>query len=142
MEYRQIDKNHYVVRMEKGEEVLEQLTCLCKKENIECGEITGLGASNKVEIGLFNTKTKEYKTTVKEGMFEVTSLIGNISRKEGEVYLHCHINFSDASLMTYGGHLVKCYISATGEIIVTKLEGKVERKMSPTIGLNLFYFEN
>ena len=130
MEYKKMDSTHYVVRIAKGEEVLEQITDLCKKENITCGEITGLGASNKVEIGLFNTTTKEYKTTVKEGMFEITSLVGNISRK--------HINFSDASLQTYGGHLVKCYISATGELIITKIEGTVERKFNPEIGLNLW----
>src|SRR5699024_5613687 len=107
---------------------------------ILAGEITGIGTSNKVEIGLFNTDTKEYKTTVKEGMFEITSLLGNISRKDGEVYLHCHINFSDASLTTYGGHLVKCFISATCEIIVTVLHGSIDRKFDENIGLNLFLF--
>ncbi len=138
MEYKKIDNNHYVVRIEKGEEILEQLTLLCEKENILTGEITGIGASNKVEIGLFNTITKEYKTTVKEGMFEITSLVGNISRKDGNVYLHCHINFSDESLNVMGGHLVKCYISATGEIIITVLHGNVERRFDSEIGLNLF----
>lgn len=141
MEYRKIDNNHYAVRIEKGEEIIEKLTLLCKSENIISGEITGLGASNKVEIGLFNTTTREYKTTLKEGMFEITSLIGNISRKDGEVYLHCHINFSDSTLITYGGHLVKCYISATGEIIVTVIDGDIGRKLNPEIGLNLIDFQ-
>ena len=102
MEYKKMDENHYVIRIQKGEEVLEQLSLFAQKENVLAGEITGIGASNKVEIGLFNTQTKEYKTTIKEGMFEITSLLGNISRKDGYVYLHCHINFSDASLTTYG----------------------------------------
>lgn len=141
MEYKKIDNDHYVVRVVKGEEILEQLTLLCEKENIQAGEITGIGASNKVEIGLFNTVTKEYKTTVKEGMFEITSLVGNISRKDRTVYLHCHINFSDESLNVLGGHLVKCYISATGEIIVTVLYGTVERRFDSEIGLNLFNLE-
>lgn len=141
MEYKRIDDRHYVVRINKDEEVLEQLSLLCSKENINAGEIKGIGASNKVEIGLFNTSTKEYKTTVKEGMFEITSLLGNISRKDANVYLHCHINFSDASLNTYGGHLVKCYISATCEIIVTVLNGEIGRLFDEEIGLNLFSFE-
>ena len=141
MEYRKIDNQHYVIRINKNEEILEQLTELCKKENISCGLISGIGASNKVEIGLFNTLTKEYKTTVKEGMFEITSLLGNISRKDDDVYLHCHINFSDASLNVYGGHLVKCYISATCEIIITVLNGSVNRQFNEEIGLNLFSFK-
>ena len=133
--------NHYVLRLEKNEEILTKIKELCEKEDIFLGTISGLGAANKVEIGLFNTETKEYKTTTMEGMFEITSLIGNITRKENEVYLHCHINFSDLSLQVYGGHLVSATISATGEIMITKIEGKVNREKNEEIGLNLFKFE-
>ena len=139
MEYKKLG-NHYVVRMEKGEEIMESLKKLCLDEDIRLGSISGLGAAKEVEIGLFNTETKEYKTTVMQGMFEITSLIGNITRKENEVYLHCHINFSDASLNTFGGHLVKAVISATGEIIITKIDGEVNRRFDEEIGLNLFDF--
>ena len=138
MEYKRIDDRHYVVRIDKGEEVFEQLRNFCDKENINAGEIRGIGASDKIEIGLFNTKTKEYKTSVKEGMFEITSLLGNISRKDSDVYLHAHINFSDESLNVYGGHLVKCYISATCELVVTVLNGTINREFIEEIGLNLF----
>lgn len=139
MKYKKFE-NHYVIRIEKGEEVLSKLKELCKIENIRLGSISGIGAANKVEIGLFNTETKEYKTTVMEGMYEVTSLIGNVTRKEEEVYLHCHINFSDASLKTFGGHLVSLYISATCEIILTEIKGEVNRNFNDEIGLNLFKF--
>lgn len=139
MEYRKFN-SHYVVRLEKGEEVVSKLKELCKKENIHLGSISGIGASNKVQIGLFNTDTLEYKTTVKEGMFEITSLMGNISMKDEEVYLHCHINFSDESLSCYGGHLVEAYISATCEIIITEFEGNVNRQFDANIGLNLLQF--
>ena len=139
MEYRKFN-NSYVIRINKGEEIVEKLKELCEKEDIKVAEITGLGASNLVEIGLFNVNTKEYKTTTFEGMFEITSLIGNATRKDGEVYLHLHINFSDETGNTKGGHLVKCNISATSEIIVNKIEGNVDRKLSDEIGLNLMKF--
>ena len=139
MEYRKFN-NSYVVRINKGEEIVEKLKELCEKEDIKVAEITGLGASNIVEIGLFNVNTKEYKTTTFEGMFEITSLIGNATRKDGEVYLHLHINFSDETGNTKGGHLVRCNISATSEIIVNKIEGNVDRKLSDEIGLNLMKF--
>ena len=132
--------NSYVIRINKGEEIVEKLKELCEKEDIKVAEITGLGASNLVEIGLFNVNTKEYKTTTFEGMFEITSLIGNATRKDGEVYLHLHINFSDETGNTKGGHLVRCNISATSEIIVNKIEGNVDRKLSDEIGLNLMKF--
>ena len=120
---------------------MEQLKILCKKEDIKLGSIEGLGAAKEVEIGLFNTETKEYKTTILNGMFEITSLIGNISTKDGETYLHCHINISDESLNVKGGQLVRAVISATGVIIVTKINGTVDRRLDEEVGLNLFLFE-
>lgn len=139
MEFRRFE-NDYVVRLNKGENVIESLKKLCKEENIKLAEITGLGASDKVEIGVFNTNTKEYKTKAFEGMFEITSLVGNATRKDGEVYLHIHINFGDAEGNVYGGHLVDSKISATSEIIVRKINGEVGRKLSEEIGLNLLSF--
>lgn len=139
MEYRKLDDT-YVVRLNKGEEVIESLKKLCRNENIELAEVTGLGASDLVEIGVFNVNTKEYNTKVFEGMFEITSLVGNVTRKDLEVYLHIHINFGDEDGIVKGGHLVKSRISATSEIIVRKINGNVGRKLSDEIGLNLLKF--
>lgn len=139
MEYRKFD-NDYIVRLNRGEEVVDCLKELCKEEDIKLAEITGLGASNLVEIGIFNPGTKEYNTKIFEGMFEITSLVGNATRKDGEVYLHIHINFGDENGIVRGGHLVRAKISATSEIIVRKIDGKVGRKLSEEIGLNLLSF--
>ena len=139
MEYRRFE-NSYVIRLNKGEEVVSSLKELCKKENIRLGEITGLGASDLVEIGVFNVNTKEYKTKTFEGMFEITSLVGNVTTKDDEVYLHIHINFGDEEGFVKGGHLVQARISATSEIILRIVEGYVGRKLSDEVGLNLFDF--
>lgn len=139
MEYRQFG-NHYVVRIDKGEEVLEKIEELCRKENIKLGSAVGLGAANRIIIGLFDTTTKEYKKTELTGPMEITSLVGNISTKNGETYLHFHINVCDTDMNVHGGHVNACYISATCEITVTRMEGTVEREMSEEIGLNLYKF--
>lgn len=139
MEYRRFEDS-YVVRLNKGEEIISSLKQLCIDENIKLGEITGLGASDFVEIGVFNVNTKEYNTKKFEGMFEITSLVGNVTTKDGDVYLHIHINFGDEDGLVKGGHLVKATISATSEIILRIIEGNVGRKLNPEIGLNLFDF--
>ncbi len=139
MEYRKFN-DAYVVRLNKGEEVISSLKEICKNENIKLAEITGLGASDLIEIGVFNVNTKEYKTRIFEGMFEITSLVGNVTRKDGEVYLHIHINFGDEEGFVKGGHLVQTRISATSEIILREIDGNVGRKLSNEIGLNLLEF--
>lgn len=139
MEFKKFNDT-YVIRLNKGEEVISSLKELCKNEDIKLAEITGLGAANLVEIGVFNVNTKEYNTKIFEGMFEITSLVGNVTRKDGEVYLHIHINFGDEDGIVKGGHLVRTNISATSEIILRKIEGEVGRKLSEEIGLNLLEF--
>ena len=139
MEYIKFEDT-YVLRLNKNEEVITSIKTLCEKENIKLAEITGLGASNCVEIGVFNTETKEYNTKEFKGMFEITSLIGNVTQKDNDVYLHIHINFGDPEGNVKGGHLVKSVISATSEIIIRKINGKVDRKLSDEIGLNLLEF--
>ncbi len=128
----------YVIRLDKGEDVIESLKDICKNNNIKLASISGIGAANKVTLGLFNTTEKKYYSKDLEGTFEITSLIGNVSTMNDEVYLHIHCNVSDADLTVYGGHLNYCRISATCEIILDTIDSTVDRYFDEEIGLNLF----
>ena len=140
MEYRQFGDT-YVLRLDRGEEILQSLTHFCKKENIRLGSVEGLGASDHAMIGLYNVEEKQYHKQVFDGAMEITSLLGNISEKDGEVYLHCHINLCRDDMSVIGGHLNECRISATCELFIRKLEGVVERRLDENVtGLNLYQF--
>ena len=130
--------NKYIVRIDKDEEVIEQIKKICNDNCIKAGSITGLGAADRVKVGLFNTNTKEYLSKKLIGSFEITSLIGNISRMNNEVYLHIHIGVSDENMNVYGGHLNHCYISATCELIIDEIEEDLNREFNEEIGLNLY----
>jgi len=129
-----------VLRLEKGEEVIESIKNLCEKEDIKLGSISGLGATNHVVVGLFKVEEKKYYSNTFEEDYEITNLTGNISRMNGEVYLHIHGTFANFEGKCIGGHLNKAIISATSEIIINIINGEVERKFSEEIGLNLIQF--
>ncbi|OEH85018.1 DNA-binding protein [Desulfuribacillus stibiiarsenatis] len=139
MEFRKID-NTYVVRIDKGEEIIETLKKFCTEQNIKLGLVSGLGAVNKATIGLFETGTKKYHSTELTGDFEIASLTGNISTMNGETYLHFHACLSDDKYATYGGHLNAATVSATAEIVIITFNGSVDRAFSEEIGLNLLKF--
>ena len=139
MEYRVFGET-IVLRLEKGEEVIESIKNLCEKEDIKAGSISGLGASNHVVVGLFKVEEKKYYSNTFEEDFEITNLTGNISRMNDEVYLHIHGTFANVEGKCIGGHLNKAVISATSEIIITKINGDIGRKFSEEIGLNLIEF--
>ena len=57
MDYKKFN-NKYVVRLDKGEELVEELKKFCKDQKIKLGSISGLGATDKITIGLFDVKDK------------------------------------------------------------------------------------
>ena len=139
MDYRRFS-NSIVIRIDPTEEIVESIKKICNKEDIKAGSFTGLGAADEITVGLFNTKEKKYYSKTFTGDYEITSLVGSVSTMNGETYLHTHINISDSQMNVYGGHLNKAVISGTCEIVLTVIDGQVERKFDETIGLNLFKF--
>lgn len=139
MDYRRF-QNHYVIRLDRGEDIVTQLKKLAKTEQIKLATLSGLGACGKVTAGLFDTTTKTYKSYTFEGDLEVVSLSGTITTMEGEIYTHVHISVSDEKGNVFGGHLNEAIISGTGELVLTVFDGVVEREFSEEIGLNLLKF--
>jgi len=139
MEYKKIE-NGYALRVDKGEEIIEEITKLCDKENIKAGSIVGLGAADHLVVGLFNVNEKQFHKKEFNMPMEITSLVGNVSVKDDKTYLHCHITVADQDLNCKGGHLVECRIAATAEIFITEYSHEIGRRYDEETGLNLFQF--
>lgn len=140
MEYRKYDAG-YVLRLDPGDEVVDCLTRLAREEDIALADVTGLGAAKDITVGLFSVTEKKFYGKRCEGEYEVSSLVGNITRKDGEPYLHIHITFGNpAGGEVYAGHLTSCVISATAEIFVRVWKGELGRRFDGKIGLNLLEF--
>lgn len=127
----------WIIRIDKGEEIVQTLKKFCKKNKIKSGLISGIGATEKVTIGFFETKKRQYQTKELKGDYEITNLSGNVSTMNKEVYLHLHITLADKSYHAYGGHLTSAVISGTGEILIEEIEGEIEREFNEKVGLNL-----
>lgn len=138
-EFKKFD-NKYVIRLNKGAEIVSALKDFCSENGIKLGTVEGIGAINSVTFGFFNPHTKNYQEKTFTGSREITSLLGNITTKNGETYLHLHMNTAGEDYNTIGGHLVNATISLTGEIFITPVNGTVEREFCETTGLNLFKF--
>ena len=58
----------------------------------------------------------------------------------GAYYAHLHMSAGNEQGMVFGGHLNRAQISATCEMVITLIDGTVDRAFSEDIGLNLFRF--
>ena len=132
--------NKYIIRIDKGEEIVSLLTEFCNERSIKLGKITAIGAVNEVEIGLFDPIKKEYHSKTIKGTFEILSVLGNITSNKDQPYLHMHITLSDSEYNAFGGHLNKAVVSATCEVIIEEMSGNLDRYFDENIGLNLFEF--
>ncbi len=141
MDYRKFG-TQIVLRVDRGEEVMSAITTLCEKENIRLASIAGLGAADRLVMGLYDIETQCFSETVLEQPLEITSLIGSVTEMDGKPYLHVHVNAADAKGRAYGGHLKSVRISGTAEIFLTVIDGHVGRKKDDITGtgLNLFSF--
>ena len=130
----------YAVRLERGEEVVASIAELCEKEGIRAGTVQGLGAADDATVGLYSIAEKKYYPTELKGDMEITALIGNVSTKDGELYLHIHATLGDDKGLAHGGHLNEAVVSATCELFIRKLDMVIERKADPKTGINLMVF--
>ena len=140
MEYRKFPQG-YVLRLDPGEEIVSSLTRLVADENIALASVSAIGAANDVTIGIFNTAEKKYYSQRYQGDYEISALVGSVTRKEGEPYLHLHITIGNpVTGQVHAGHLTSAVISATLELFLQVWDGQVGRKFSDQVGLNLFEF--
>ena len=140
MEYRKFSQG-YVLRLDPGEEIVASLTRLVEQEQVQLGSVTAIGAANDVTIGIFSTQEKQYHARRYQGDYEISALVGNVTRKEGDPYLHLHITIGNpVTGEVHAGHLTSATISATLELFLQVWDGQVGREFSDQVGLNLFRF--
>ena len=139
MKYARFD-NTIVARIDRGEEILEQLQKIAQAENLRLAQISALGAVGDFTVGVFHTAEKQYHANRFTGDWEIVSLTGSISQMKGEYYVHLHMSAGGTDGSVVGGHLNSATVSATCEMFITVLDGTVERRFDSEVGLNLFEF--
>lgn len=139
MEYRRFG-NTVVARIDRGEEILAAVREIAGAEHIQLASVSALGATNDFTVGVYNVDEKQYHANDFKGNFEIVSLTGTINTMDGEFYTHLHMSAGDEKGQVFGGHLNRAMVSAVCEMVITVIDGVVDRRFSEEIGLNLFRF--
>ena len=134
--------NKYIISLYNQSEVVSTLTDFVKTQNIKVGSIFGLGAVNSATLRFFNPETKQYVDKTFNEQMEISNLIGNISAKDGDEYLHIHATFGNSEYKAIAGHLMSAVINGAAEFEVESYpNAKMGRKFDSKIGLNVYDFE-
>jgi len=143
MELRQLTEGEngsgasWLVRLDRGEEVLTTLTGLCRDRGIAAASLSGIGAVTDAELGYYDLAQFSYLTRSLEGIWELVSLTGNVALVDGEPFVHAHVSLGNRNLELLGGHLVKATVAVTVELFLNTYEPALVRSFDPEVKLNL-----
>jgi hypothetical protein len=134
--------NGFVLRLERGEEVLTSLENFCKEQSVMSAFVCGIGALENVEICAYDIKKKTYICRKFAESQELLSLLGNVTQSEGKPFCHIHVVLGNEEYHVNGGHLQSGRVSVTCEIEVRTSSRPIERIADEETGLHLWRLKN
>lgn len=139
MDYRRFNDT-IVLRIDRGEEIVETVKTVAEKERIRLAEISALGATDNFTVGVYDVDAKRYDSKTFQGPHEIVSLTGTITEKDGAFYQHLHMSAGNKDCAVVGGHLNRATVSVTCEMVIRIIPGAVDRRPDPKTGINLMRF--
>jgi uncharacterized protein len=127
--------DRYQLRLESGDKLFASLLALAAREAITYAALSGLGAVRWIRVAYFNVETREYEIHELDEQLEVTSLIGNITLREGKPTVHAHATLGRRDLSVIGGHVLEAICRPTLEIWVAPEPVEVHRLPDDESGL-------
>lgn len=132
--------NKYVVSLQNRQEISRAITAFCRERDIKAGTVSGLGAVDEAVLRFFDPAAKKYVDKTFSEQLEISNLTGNISSKDGEVYLHLHATLGRSDYSALAGHLLSAVLNGAGELVIEKFDGEIDRYYDDNSGLNLYKF--
>ena len=139
-QYKAVAEGRYVLSLDNHVEIVEALGAFCEEKGILAGNIQGIGAVSEATFRFLDPATRQYVDKTFAEQMEITSLVGNISRKDGKPYLHLHLTCGRRDYTCVGGHLLKARINGACELLVDAFQVPVGRYFDEETGLNLYQF--
>ena len=128
-----------IYKLDGGASLVDEILRIARKEKIETAGVAAIGGVNSITLAYFNNTKKKYEEHVFDGFMELTSLLGNITVKDGQPFLHAHCTVAKRDQSVLGGHLVSATVFPLVELIITPTSNRAERRFSKEVGLNLIH---
>ena len=132
-------KKIYMEKLSKDDYLLESLQNFVKINRVTSGIILGIGALQNLNFSYYLQSEKRYITKSINKPCEVLNLTGNISLKDKNPFIHCHITVGDENGNAFGGHLAEKSKVFAFEFKIFEFEGENKfRKFDDITGLFLW----
>ncbi len=137
MLFSRLGPTRFVIRLEKGDDILPSLRRFAVENRIGAGVFEGIGSLNTVKLGHYDFHTKNYKFEVFSEDLEILSLSGNIATMNKAPSPHAHVTLGKRDFSVIGGHLDEGSFANMVEIGLSSISGKLVKSRDDEVGLNL-----
>ena len=128
-----------IYNLKAGSSIPEGIMAIVKKEKIATARLEAIGGVRQLRLAYFNHEAKKYEEHEFKEFLEVTSLLGNVTTKEGKPFLHIHGTFGKRDLSVVAGHVVSATVFPLLEVVLTPTRNRAFRRFDDELGLNAIY---
>ncbi|MBL0060355.1 MAG: DUF296 domain-containing protein [bacterium] len=124
-------------RLKTGSHLPEALVEMAIAHRWNSAICCGIGGISEVRLAYYDLQKREYLTFDVEGIVELVSLDGNLTKLDDKPFWHLHAIVADRTGCTHGGHLMSCKVALTVEFAVWPMEKMYTRTLEQSTGLRL-----
>ncbi len=134
-------EDNYIVSIKHKSSIVKALTDFVLNQNIQSGQVTGIGAVSEATLRFFNFSAKEYVDKKFDEQMEITNISGNVSVSENRPLIHLHVTMGREDYSAIAGHLHDAKIRGAGEFFFYPMKTVVYKTTDEETGINLYDFE-
>jgi len=109
-----------LVKLSRGDSIIDSLTAIAEELQFNCASITGIGAVENPTLGYYIPEQTQYQfKTFSDGLYELITLNGNITKDKDEYKTHIHVALANKNYEVIAGHLKDATVAVKAEIVIT-----------------------
>jgi uncharacterized protein len=128
-----------IYSLKAGARIPDDILAIAKREKIRTARVEAIGGVEELRLAYFDHTAKRYEEHDFREFLEVTSLMGNVTTKDGKPFLHVHGNFGRRDLSALTGHVMSAKVYPLLEVVVTPTRNLAHRRFDDDLGLNVIY---
>lgn len=128
-----------IYSLRAGSKVPADILAVAARDMVTTARVEAIGGVKELRLAYYNHEAKKYEEHDFHEFLEVTSILGNITLKDGERFLHIHGTFGKRDLGVIAGHVIAATVFPLLEVVITPTENRALRRFDDELGLNVIY---
>jgi predicted DNA-binding protein with PD1-like motif len=129
----------FLGRLEAGDDLVEEIEHLAAEYEVRAAWVSVIGAVRHASFAYYDQEDRRYLELDSDEHHELAGFVGNLSMRDGGIFLHAHALFAARNGATVGGHLLPGCEVFVAEVTIREMTGvELNRTPDEVTGLSLW----